>query len=489
MATIDRLDTQPEALTAAGLPLASYPLSSASARGSDVAVMSKGSGQNCDGGPLPERPPDPPPNEAPPLGSIIYEITNPPIANRYALAGFRPVRYELLDAARGLLSSTDRTTHCSIFPVPGCAADVRSIPEQHAAYLGRIAVCGSVWVCPVCAARIMAIRRLELQEGMDRARLKGWGVSMATLTLRHALGDPLADLQAALVDTWTRTKRGAPWQRFKARHGLLFDVMALETPHGVNGWHPHRHVIFLQDHEPDLDELTDMQTYLAQRFYTMAAKVGRFVSRSYGVDVRGHDAAAAYLSKWGAAEELTQTDRKAGHGIAPFGLLARYRQGDRQAGALFREFAAAIKGRQQLRWSIGLREALGMTEWLTDQEAAELPEEVTSIVLAVLSAGDLWRVAIRRKLGDLLRVAAEGKASLVWSFLTHVCGIEHDAELEADLLVMNEARDAAAVGRRVRMLAHDKAEAARVLVPLADRMLWREADAAIVAGNYQEVNV
>ena len=89
--------------------------------------------------------------------------------------------------------------------------------------------------------------------------------------------------------------------------------------------------------------------------------------------VQGATAAGQYLGKWGAAEELALSGRKSGRaGRSPFQLLADYSDaGDKRAGALFAEYAAAFKGRRQLVWSPGLKKRAGIDE-VSDEAAAEM---------------------------------------------------------------------------------------------------------------------
>ena len=89
-------------------------------------------------------------------------------------------------------------------------------------------------------------------------------------------------------------------------------------------------------------------------------------------DVQGGSAAGNYITKWGAAEEVALGGKKKGRGDgrAPFQLLADYADtDDKQAGALFAEYAKEFAGHRQLVWSPGLK-ALFCIEDIADQKAA-----------------------------------------------------------------------------------------------------------------------
>ena len=57
-----------------------------------------------------------------------------------------------------------------------------------------VKICGNVWGCPVCAARISQKRRGEMNDLLAWGREKSLIPVMLTLTARHGRGDRLADL-------------------------------------------------------------------------------------------------------------------------------------------------------------------------------------------------------------------------------------------------------------------------------------------------------
>ena len=332
-------------------------------------------------------------------------------------------RYELQNEAARLLPD-ETVAECGRWPYE--ANGGVDVYGGDNARFGGLATCSNLWTCPVCAARMMQERKALLEALLVTWRQRGGGAVLVSVTVRHAPGDRLEALVGDLVEAWTRTKRGAPWGRFKARHGVEHDVNALEVTWGRGGWHPHKHVLLLLDHAPDDAELATMREYLADRFHTMAAKVGRYASPSWAIDVRGGGGAGAYIAKWGLAQELTQAERKAGAGQTPWDLLARAEAGDKQAAALFREYAAAIKGRRQLTYSRSLgalREDLEAR--LAAEREAELERDPAPDPLVVLEPLQ-WAVVVKRRArGDLLRVAGLNDAELVWRYLEAI-GVSRD---------------------------------------------------------------
>ncbi len=121
--------------------------------------------------------------------------------------------------------------------------------------------------------------------------------------------------------------------------------------------------------------------------------------------------ASRYVGKWGLAEEITKANVKLARssaGRSPFALLADYAAGDRQAGALFREFAVAFKGRHQLSWSRGLRDALGLSAEKSDEELVATVDAQDRLLCRLLDVD--WRIVKRYELrGLVLEVMRSGE--------------------------------------------------------------------------------
>ena len=113
----------------------------------------------------------------------------------------------------------------------------------------------------------------------------------------------------------------------------------------------------------------------------------------HGVDVRNGTYAAKYVSKWGLEDEVTKGHLKKGlnGSLTPFDLL-RGASANNHFKTLFKEFADVFKGKQQLVWSKGLKDLLGI-EQMTDEELIEETEK-TSIEIREL--GDLiWQLVLK----------------------------------------------------------------------------------------------
>lgn len=261
------------------------------------------------------------------------------------------------------------------------------------AHYGNLQRCGSVWTCPICAAKITEGRREEVKTGFKNWHDKGGYIVMATFTNRHHIGDNLEDLlsgqKKAFKKFWEKTKLTTHLKHL----GYKGRLVATEVTHGVNGWHPHYHAIMFFEHEVSPEEI---QTLLGLEWQDACKKSGmKIPSLDNGVLV--HDAAYAdrYVTKWGLEEEITKGHVKKGRegSLTPFDIL-RQSEDDPYYGKLFRQYADAFKGKRQLVWSKGLKEMLGIVE-ISDEELA-VETEKDSIVLDEIALV-IWELIYRHK--------------------------------------------------------------------------------------------
>jgi hypothetical protein len=297
---------------------------------------------------------------------------------------------------------------------------LKSVEHKTASYSG-LQTCGSVWRCPVCSAKIAERRRAEIIAAMTAHKAAGGCVNMLTLTCPHQLKDNLGDLlkkQAkALNAFWSAQKSKAIFQEM----GVIGQIRALETTHGRksdsnNGWHPHYHVLQFGGVGVDLalfepTQMTDWQVrlYLIWAKCCVNAGLGE-PSYQHGLKLDNGEKAAKYVSKWGLEDEMTKGHtKKATHGETPFDFLRAYLadKNDKQAAALFIEFAQTFEGKRQLHWSAGLKKRFAIGE-KTDEELAEVQDDFARI-LGMITL-DQWRdvLAVDGRVNVLVVAAAGG---------------------------------------------------------------------------------
>jgi hypothetical protein len=361
-----------------------------------------------------------------------------------------------------------RMAKCCRTPIASSVIVNYSAKREAASYR-NLATCGSVWACPVCAAKVTERRRAELEQAITTWEAAGGYVALLTLTFPHRADDDLGELLARLSHATRRLWGGKLAKRDGDRWHVSGQVRALEVTHGANGWHPHMHTLlfFAPGQRPDL---ADLRPRLVSR-WRAACSAARLLDvddqaqlvafERIAVDLRSGLRAGAYVTKMGLDQEelrrhglaceVTKAPAKkarSAKGRAPFGILRDFLDdGDLADAQLFATYAAQFKGQVHLRWSKGLRAQLQLADERTDEElAAEARgEDEVALVLLPLST---WRRVVRGNLrGELLAVAGRGDPQAVWDFLGELDPaireeLDHDEPEEAQEQETDPARAA-----------------------------------------------
>lgn len=339
------------------------------------------------------------PNEGD-LGILTKSASTPDFKGLAEIAVRRTKKYSLQNEAVKLLPN-QRVRFCIRHRVDASKGiEVRYNESREQAHYSNVQRCGSVWVCPICSAQISEGRRQELKQGMEywqghgTAKEAGGMVYLLTLTNPHHHGDNLIQLlegqKKALKYFWSDRK---PKEMFKSL-GKVGHITATEVTHGVNGWHPHYHILLFFK-EPINSK--SLRNFLATCWQNCCEKSGLKVpSLEHGCDLRDGKYADKYVSKWGLADEVTKGHIKKGKegSATPWDLLRQSEEGCDKSGRLFQVFAEAFKGKRQLSWSKGLKKLLKVDE-TTDDELAQVTDK-DSVEVYIL-AMELWRLILRYK--------------------------------------------------------------------------------------------
>jgi hypothetical protein len=282
--------------------------------------------------------------------------------------------------------------------------------------------CGSIWACPVCAAKIRNTRADEISTGLSNHISAGGGALLVTMTLPHQAGDKLAKTVELVSAGFRAINSGRAYKTDHDDFGILGHIRAFEVTHGDNGWHPHLHIIVALKSPSTRDAAAALEARWQTRWDKWLTGQGWPVSVvGIGVRVdrvrRDAEAAGAYLAKLQEGEKI---DRSVGNEVAradlkggrrssrvPFEILADFgSDGLVDDLELWQEFQLATKGRSAIRWSKGLRALLlPDDEELTDEEIAAA--EIGGNTIAILAPW-LYRKIAGRPYGEaLLHVAAE----------------------------------------------------------------------------------
>jgi hypothetical protein len=341
----------------------------------------------------------------------------------------RRKRYNLQKTASDLLPG-HRVCSCGWRPIKGGQLGISRRGDKH--FISNARVCGSVWACPVCAAKIASTRSEELRAAVDAWTAQGGAVWLLTLTIDHTAKDELENLLKRFTQAMSKLWANRWSENWRTEHGQVGIVRNLEVTWGLsNGWHPHCHALLFVS--ADADPFAAEQD-IKHRWQHVAARFGFSVSLQRGarIDAPDDDLAdylAKYASKadtgssWGFAEELTWSNIKVARGarFTPFTLLAACDSSDVGAAPLlFQEYVDAFHGRRQLYWSKGLRDLLGLNKELSDEDVAHAHDD-QSVFVAAIDTPIFCYIKARGLLCDLLDVADELgldgiKAFLEWAY-------------------------------------------------------------------------
>lgn len=362
----------------------------------------------------------------------------------------RVQRFALQSVARQLLPES-RTAKCLRWRAHKQDVKVWKAVEHGTAHYSGLQTCASVWACPVCAAKIAERRRAEVLAAMTTHQVRGGNVHLLTLTVPHQRGDDLVQLLALQAKALKRFWDDRQVKAVFADMGNIGQIRATEVTHGRrsarnNGWHPHYHVLLFTGSGVDLGRFDKAQRRDWEvRLYLVWARVCEAVglgvpSIAHGLKLDPGDKASQYVAKWGLEHELTYGHIKKGKagGETPFDLLRSVLadQDDKQAAALFREYAQAFKGKRQLHWSHGLKAQLAIEE-ATDEEVVERLEEGAEL-LGQLTP-DQWRDVLKVEArATVLEIAARCTWHHVQRFLWLIEGAHKGVQVPPD--VLQEAR-------------------------------------------------
>lgn len=332
--------------------------------------------------------------------NALHEVTG---NNR---ADLREWRFDLRDDLAGF-SRMPRLRHCGRWRI---AAEVQlRMTDGHAGYAG-LETCGSVWVCPVCSAKIMGRRGVEIAAAGDVWINRDGAIAFGTYTIRHHKGHRLADLWDALSVAWSMLRgRGMSARADLEALGCVGWIRTVEVVYSPdNGWHVHVHALWFVS--GDVGEVT------------MARVHGRMVDRwagalrRQGLDawdvgqhvelVRGDAAAEAvgkYLAKLPGSKrsaeqlgyEMTSVGSKSDRteGFTTWDLAAGA-AGFKEARAAWYEFERGSKRRRAVTWSRGLRDLLGIGQEVDDETiAAEVMGTEDDAVCSITAEG--WTTILR----------------------------------------------------------------------------------------------
>ncbi|UED78129.1 protein rep [Brevibacillus sp. DP1.3A] len=313
-------------------------------------------------------------------------------------------RYLLQSVARKAIPK-ERVAKCFRRRLPSQNAHVWKHLKTEKCFYGGLTVCGSLWTCPVCAAKISERRRTELKQALGYFKQEGGRVAMLTLTFSHKFDDKLSDTIVRFQKAIERLRSGKRYKLLMDKLGLIGTIRSMEITYGINGFHPHVHILYLYENKVVLKEIEKVFFDL----WLLACKANDLTTQEqYGAKFEDGKKADGYVSKWGLEEEVTKSHSKKGRngGLTPFDFLRMYVEiEDEKYLRLFEEYAHATKSKRQLTWSKGLKDRF-LIEEKSDEDLAQEKTEQADLLGEI--DYDTWKWILRlEKRGEFLRMVEQ----------------------------------------------------------------------------------
>jgi len=348
------------------------------------------------------------------LGNITKSYSAAPSDSKNTRS-LRARRYALQSVVRDILPNS-RTAKCHRYKTPQKEVEIwrgASSGAAGKAFYKGLMVCGRLWTCPVCAAKISERRRVELSEALANSKAQGLSVYLLTQTIRHGIGDSLSGGLAGIAAAEKRMWSSRSGAAVRERLGVVGTIKTTEVTWGAeNGWHPHKHTLLIL--KAPVSQLL-IQSELSPLWIDACVKSGLPApTLDRGLTVQDGSYADKYVSKWGLESEMTKGHSKIAKngGLTPFALLEDVLEtGDYLSACLFKEYADCLKGKRQLVWSKGLRALLLRNpEEVSDLELADSEDpDVEAVFFASLSVLE-WKAILHYKYRALLLAKCEDES-------------------------------------------------------------------------------
>jgi hypothetical protein len=300
--------------------------------------------------------------------------------------------------------------------------------------ISNVQTCGSVWHCPVCAAKITERRRVEMETAINAHKAAGGSISFVTRTVPHTNKLSLLNFRDSFRLSDKFMKESRTYKNMLPRFQCSGNIKAFELTVGeFNGWHLHVHEVFFHDaaafeglaleaNPAYVAFLNDFEQTYFDIWHDAAVKAGFYSpSRKHGLQIQNGDFAAEYIAKWGvepqskwnSSTELTKAHVKSSFkGFTPWELIRFYRDTENeQLIPIIQEYAHTMHSQQQLIWSKGLKKKYEIKDMTDEQISDEIEDDAEKI--GVLSPVQ-WQFIVKNDLrAEFFTMAAEG-----WDVLT-----------------------------------------------------------------------
>jgi hypothetical protein len=309
-------------------------------------------------------------------------------------------RYAMQSLARKVLPN-ERVSKCLRYVNNQSQVEVWKHLKTEKAFYNGLLVCGSVWNCPICAAKISERRKLELKQAFQLHKEDGGKIAHLTLTFSHSRDDLLAENLDKFTKAIKKFRSGKRYQKIRDTMNMIGSIRVFEVTYSdSNGFHPHAHLAILYNNDYPLFMANAEMNEL---WLKACAAFGLSGKEGIACKLQNGDNANDYLSKWSLESELSKSHIKKGRdkSFTPFDFLRKYRETENKRFlALFKEYAEAFKGKRQIYWSNGLKKYFLIGEKSDEEISKEKTEEADLLGLITYEE---WKIILRNdRRADLL---------------------------------------------------------------------------------------
>lgn len=287
-------------------------------------------------------------------------------------------------------------------------------------YLGGVAHCDNLWICPQCSPRILSARAEEIAQLEEQAKNNGYELCMFTFTLPHSKRDALLELIQKLQSAYGYMHRMYAFKQIMELLGnhLQRDgkyvtwgrIKSIEIMLGKHGWHPHLHVVMIVEKGADVKSYSKK---LSKLWLKSLQSVGVAKSSRAAEYVRKHGLTVTknpdprYIAKEmqpSIAKEMTAGFAKDGRdddSINPFQLLVKIVKNLENPKLFNRylrfwiEYVCATFQLKKLTWSPKLKGFFGIgeksdEEIIEEQNKKKIACGLTTGVQAEIRKAHMW---------------------------------------------------------------------------------------------------
>lgn len=298
------------------------------------------------------------------ITECLYNSTNNEDCKRYII---EKEKFLAQRALRGL--AFQKLGKCKNVPsiflcrhsVRGDFVSLEAFKDSKFSYFSGVQHCHTAWACPYCSSLLALSRSVEMQWAIHKWHALEFGrVYLVTQTMAHnsrmALSDSLSLLASASSAFWREFNIRLDCRAFQ----IQYRITNTEVTDGVNGWHPHHHLLLFVPlaYCADFERLEDRWGKIWCRVLN---RLGGSAKEGVGLRIDGGDMAGNYVSGLSNEMGLSHWKQAKKEHENYWSYLAKYTESPSPflASRLW-EYIEATKGRHVLQWARGMKDYFGI---------------------------------------------------------------------------------------------------------------------------------